>query len=102
MNNVISRKARRDGFDRLRQALHLRERFIHQTHIALEILQQNALRHMVFHHQRHVLAVGDQRHAVPAQQVIKRNNNHAAISTACSPGRSQQDGFSRQITPNIS
>ena len=74
MNDVIRAEARRDGLHLLRQALRLREVFIHQAHIALEIFQQDALRDVVLHHQRYVLAVGDQRHAVAAEQVIERDH----------------------------
>ena len=74
VDDVIRAQARRHRFYLLRQAPGLREILIHQAHIALEILQQYALRDRVFHHQRHVLAVGDQRHAVAAEQVIKRDH----------------------------
>ena len=74
MDDVIRAQARRDGLHLLRQAFRLREIFIHQAHIALEILQQDALRDVVLHHQRHVLAVGNQRHAVAAEQVIERDH----------------------------
>ena len=74
MDDVIRAQARRHRFYLLRQALRLREILVHQAHIALEILQQDALRDRVFHHQRHVLAVGNQRHAVAAEQVIERDH----------------------------
>ena len=71
VDDVIRAEARRHRFYLLRQALRLREIFIHQAHIALEILQQNALRNVIFHHQRDVLAVGDERHPVATEQVIE-------------------------------
>ena len=74
VDDVIRAQARRDGLNLFRQAFRLREIFIHQAHIALEILQQDALWNVIFHHQRHVLAVGDQRHAVAAEQVIERDH----------------------------
>ena len=71
VDDVIRTEPCGDGFYLLRQALRLREILVHQAHVALEILQQNALWDVIFHHQRDVLAVGDERHPVAAEQVIE-------------------------------
>ena len=84
VDDVIRAQTCRNVLHLRRQALRLREIFVHQTHITLEILQQDALRHVVFHHQRHVLTVGDQRHAVAAEQVIERD--HRRVEQLFQPG----------------
>ncbi|MNM93269.1 hypothetical protein D3C81_1056370 [compost metagenome] len=92
MDQVVGGQTHGDVLDDFRQRRRFGEVLIHQAHISLEVFKQHALRHVVFHHQRDVLPVGDQRHAVAAHQVIHRQHHHA--EHLLQPGFSAQAGAS--------